>query len=128
MCLQHPNVHALILKVLFLCWGDSIQTHVHFGNHKKLMKVKVSVAQLCLTLCNFMDCSLPDSFMRFSGQESLSGWPCPPPGHCPDPETELASLLSPALTGGFFTTSAIWEAQEAHGSPLFLSFYLGICI
>ena len=24
MCLQHPNVHALILKVLFSCWGDSI--------------------------------------------------------------------------------------------------------
>ena len=30
--------------------------------------------------------------------------------HLPNPGIELAYLLSPALAGGFFTTSATWEA------------------
>ena len=32
----------------------------------------------------------------------------PPPGDLPDPGIERASLMSPAWTGGFFTTSATW--------------------
>ena len=37
----------------------------------------------------------------FSRQEYWSGWPCLPPGDLPNPGTELASLKSPALAGGF---------------------------
>ena len=48
--------------------------------------------------------------MGFSRQEYWSVLPCPPPGHLPDPGIELASLMSPALSGGFFTTSPTWEA------------------
>ena len=44
--------------------------------------------------------------MGFSRQEDWSGLPFPPPG-------DLASLLSPALAGGFFTTSATWEASTS---------------
>ena len=47
--------------------------------------------------------------MGFSRQESWSGLPFPSPGHLPNPGTEPASLMSPALTGAFFTSSAIWE-------------------
>ena len=35
--------------------------------------------------------------------------PCPPPGDLPDPGTETQSLVSSALAGGLFTTSATWE-------------------
>ena len=45
--------------------------------------------------------------MGFSRQEYWSGLPCPPPGDLPDPGIDLvslASLVSPALVGGFFTT------------------------
>ena len=49
--------------------------------------------------------------MELSRQESWSGLPCPPPGDLPDPGIESASLASPTLAGGFFTTSATWEAQ-----------------
>ena len=45
------------------------------------------------------------------------GLPCPPPGDLPDPGTEPASLMSPALAGGFFTTSTIWEAQTFPSTP-----------
>ena len=47
--------------------------------------------------------------MGFSRQEYWSGLPCPPPEDLPDPGIEPASLVSPALAGSFFTTSATWE-------------------
>ena len=49
--------------------------------------------------------------MGFPKQEYWGGLPCPPPGDLPDPEKEHVSLMSPALAGGFFTTSATWEAH-----------------
>ena len=48
--------------------------------------------------------------------------PCPLPGDLPDPGTEPESLKSPALAGGFFTTSTTWEAQESNRSGF--KFYL----
>ena len=49
--------------------------------------------------------------MEFSRQEDWSGWPCPPPGDLPDPGIEPVALMSPALAGGFFTTSTTREAR-----------------
>ena len=49
-------------------------------------------------------------FTGFSRQKYWNGLPCPPPGDLPDPGTETRSLMSPALAGGFFTTSATGEA------------------
>ena len=48
--------------------------------------------------------------MRFSRQEYSSRLPCPPLGDLPDPGVKPRSLMSPALAGRFFTTSATWEA------------------
>ena len=45
--------------------------------------------------------------MAFSRQEYCSEVPFPLPGHLPDPGIKPAS---PALAGGFFITSATWEA------------------
>ena len=42
----------------------------------------------------------------FSRQEFWSGLPFPSPEDLPDPGIEPASLMSPALADGFFTTSA----------------------
>ena len=44
-------------------------------------------------------------------QEYWSGVPFPTPEDLPDPEIKPASLVSPALAGGFFTTSAIWKLR-----------------
>ena len=46
--------------------------------------------------------------MGFSKQRYSSGLPCPPPGDLPNPD-QTWSLMSPALAGRFFTTSATWE-------------------
>jgi len=43
--------------------------------------------------------------MGFSRKEYWSELPCPPPTDLPDPGIEPRSLMSPALAGGFFTTS-----------------------
>ena len=43
--------------------------------------------------------------------KNWSGLPCPPPGDLPDPGIEPASLMFPALEGGFFTTGVTWEAS-----------------
>ena len=52
--------------------------------------------------------------MGCSMQEYRSRLPFPPPGHLPNSGTESPSLMSPALAGGFFTTSATWEAPKSH--------------
>ena len=53
------------------------------------VKVKVLVAQSCLTLCDPMDCSSPGSSVHiFSRQEYWSGLPFPFPGNPPNPGIE----------------------------------------
>ena len=47
--------------------------------------------------------------MELSRQEYWSGLMFPPPGDLPNPAIEPASLMSPELAGGFFTSSATWE-------------------
>ena len=53
-------------------------------------------------------------FMGFSRQEYWSGWLCPTPEDLPNPKMEPKSLMSPALAGSFFTTSATWEAMHQY--------------
>ena len=54
-------------------------------------------------------CQVPLS-MGLSRQEYWSRLPGPPPGDLPNPGIKPASFISPALTGGFFTTSTTWKA------------------
>ena len=56
--------------------------------------------------------------MGFSRQEYWSGLPFPSPGDLLNPGMEPVSLRSPALAGGFFTTSAAWEATHWEVPPL----------
>ena len=67
--------------------------------------------------------------MRFSRQEYWGGVTFPSPGNL-DPGIKSASLASPALTGGFFTTSATWEPKkiEISSTALFFSFQTHIRI
>ena len=51
-----------------------------------LVCMHAKLLQSCLTPCDPLDC------MGVSRQEYWSGWPCPPPGHLPDPGIEAVSL------------------------------------
>ena len=68
--------------------------------------VRVCVCtQSCLTSCDPMDCSPPDSSARESLQARLLEWlPFPSRGDLPDPEFKPASFTSHAPAGDFFTT------------------------
>ena len=48
----------------------------------------------------------------FPRQEYWSGLPCPSLGDVPDPAIKTVPLSSPALAGGFLTTSANWESRH----------------
>ena len=70
-------------------------------------------AQLCPTLPSHGLKPMAPLSMEFSRQEHWDGLPFPPPGDLPNPGIEPGSLVTPALAGGFFTTSATWEAPMA---------------
>ena len=66
-------------------------------------------------LCSFMDCSPPGSSVHGILQARILEWvACPPPGGLPHPRIEPTCLMSPALAGGFFTRSPIWEAPKLY--------------
>ena len=66
---------------------------------------------LCLTLCDPMDNNLPGSSIHgILQQEYWNGLPFPSPEYLSNPGIEPESLMSPALAGGFFITSATCEA------------------
>ena len=82
-----------------------------------------------------MDCSLPGSpVYGILRTKYWSEWPRPPPGNLPDPGIESKSLMSPALAGGFLTTSATWEAPggvtEKNKSDSILDLFLqfNLCV
>ena len=61
--------------------------------------------------------------MGFPTQEYWSGLSCPPPEDLRDPGIKLTSLMSPALAGGFLTTSAPWKVLYVHFCSL--QFFVG---
>ena len=65
--------------------------------------------QLIVTSCTIA-CQAPLS-MGFSRQEYWSVLPSPPAGDLPDPETKPTSLLSSAVSDGFFYNEATWEVS-----------------
>ena len=71
-----------------------------------MLSFKPDLSLSCLTLCDSMDYSPPGSSVHgdFGGQEYCSGLSFPSPGDRPHPGIQPASLQSPVLVGGFFTT------------------------
>ena len=69
--------------------------------------------QWCRTLCEPVDGSLPGSSVPGDspGKNTGVGGHALLQGNLPDPGIKLASLMSPAWAGGFFTTRATWAAQ-----------------
>ena len=63
-------------------------------------------AQSCLTLCDPVDRSLTGFSVHGILQARILEWAArPSSGDLSDPGIKPASLMSPALAGGFFTTS-----------------------
>ena len=68
-------------------------------------------SMLCYAMLScFCRVQLAPLSMGFSRQEYWSGLQCLSPGDLPNPGIEPMFLMSPALAGRFFTTSATWDA------------------
>ena len=71
------------------------------------------VAQFCVTLCDFMDCSPPGSSLHEISQAKIwSGLPFPTLGDLHHPGIEPTSPTPPALASRFFITGQ-------PGSPMY---------
>ena len=104
-------------------WCKTCQSSATWGTgmmHAKLL-------QSCLTLWDPMDCSPPDSSAHGDSPGKDTGVGC----HALDqgivPIQGLNSrLISPAMAGGFFTTSTNWEAgKEEICTPTSIKHWLG---
>ena len=71
-----------------------------------IVGVRVGPGVRCMRARSLQSC--PTLSMGFSRQEYWSGLPCPPAGDLLNRGIEPTSLTSPALAGGFFTTT--WGA------------------
>ena len=89
----------------------------NYGPLKTEMYMSAKLLQLCLTLCDPMDCSPPGSSVHGILQARILEWIAMPSSRSlPNPEIESMSLTSPALAEEFFTTSATWQAQKKTGT------------
>ena len=88
-----------------------------WGPGRQAASWRGSMVRLCVCVCMLSHvqlsaaCQAPLS-MGFSRQEYWRGLPRPLPGDLPNPGIELASPVSPALAGRFFTA----EPKESFGN------------
>ena len=69
-----------------------------------------SVTSVCPTLWDPIDYSPPGSSVHWILQARVLEWVAmPSSGDLPDPGIKPVSLMSPVLSGGFFTTSTTWK-------------------
>ena len=112
---------------IYLCSFSSslyIEKMAYFTQLRTKLGSEGSVLHMCAVLSCFscvwlfatlrtVACQAPLS-MGLSRQEYWSALPCPPPGDLSDLGVEPSSIMSPALSGRFFTTRTTWEACLAH--------------
>ena len=99
------------------------KTSAEDGPVRMCVCVCVLVAQMCLTLCESMDCSQAPLSMGFSTKDYWSGLPFPSPGGLPDPGIEP---WSHALQAGSLGSEP--PGKPTQSVSCFLIFASAICL
>ena len=120
-----PSPHSALTLSLQISWpvatNDRITLSCGWRNFENTVRailwMKVLVSQLCLTLCNLMDCSLPDSSVHGIFQARILE-------HAVIPFSRGSSQLRDrawvtCIAGRFFT---IWATREANRDSFLLLF------
>ena len=104
-----PNLHTVDIHIFLYVSYSSYRFILYMCRHAKSL-------QSCPTLCDPMDCSPQAPLFMGILQARILNWVAMPfsKGDLPDSEIKLASLISPAMAGRFFTTSATWEGHFKH--------------
>ena len=98
------------VSIIIYTWIIKLSVYTYVCMHTYLLS-RFSCVWLCATLWTLW--SLPGSSVHGIFQQELEYWrrlPCPAPGDHLNQGIDLLSLTSPILAGGFFPTSATWEA------------------
>ena len=92
-------------------WSTSFPMDAWLSTEFVRVCVCTKSLQSCATLCNPMGCSRPGSSVHGVFQASILEWFALPSSRgSSNPGIEPAVSLFPVLAGGFFTSSATWEA------------------
>ena len=84
-----------------------------YSSYVKFDSVQAKSLQLCQTLCHTVDCSWPGSSVQGILQVRKLEWVTISSSRgSSDAGIKPQSLMSPAFSGGLFTTSTTWEAQN----------------
>ena len=84
----------------------------------KSLKLKIKVAQSCLTLCDLTDYSLPGSFVYGILQARILGWVAIPFSRGSSQSRNRTSVS--CIAGRFFTSSATRETEKVARFLLYL--------
>ena len=90
---------------------DPVRDVYKCSSSEHTVHMRAKLLQSCPTsVCDPMDCSLPGSSVSGVFQARILEWVAVPfSRESSDPGMQPVPLLSPALAGRFFTTSATWE-------------------
>ena len=130
---QPPNTHNVALTVGIITPGQScfISVSSYSPVSRGILSFHI-IPLLSISGCSYKRCAQLLSHvwlfaiqwtaacqsplsMGFFRQEYWSGLPFPSPGDLPNPGIKPEALASPALAGGFITTSTTWEAPSVKG-------------
>ena len=90
---------------------QAVRSHYWHIPHLQIL-LRAKPLQLCPALCDSMYCNLPGSSVHRILQARILEWAAMPFSRGSSrPRDQTQTLLSPALTGRFFATSAPWEAM-----------------
>ena len=118
-----PVTNKLFLKLL------QVEEQMGLCSPHKHAAAGGLVAEFCPTLMIPWTVARQAPLSRgFYRGEYWSGLPCLPPEDLPDPGTERPSLMSRALAGEFFITSATWKALFTARPPQFHAGFFSGCL
>ena len=107
------NIYSIVYLCVCVCSCVPMCVCMCVYTHARLL-------QSCPTLCNPMDYSLPGSSVHRDCPGKNTGVGC----HFLFQGRRNPGLMSPALTGGFFTTSTIWKAYKCISLCVYVCVYL----
>ena len=93
-------------------WGKTETLKPYLMASGQRWKCKL-LSQSCPTLCDPMDYSPPGPSVHRIFQARILEWVAMPSRGSTRPRDQTSSLTSPALAGGFYTTSTTWEAPKS---------------
>ena len=109
-----PQLQHARLALFFVPWSlapDKLEGPMEFSRLWKETKKESEVAQLCPTLCDPMDCSLPGSSVHGILQARILEFPFPSPEDLPNPGIEPGS---PALQADSLPSEPPGKPNHSH--------------